>query len=76
EHFPDSPKTIHLGCLYTPPTTASEAKAAEATNTKKTCKVDVVISAKESSATGRTVAALPGLAVGAVVLTTSFLMWF
>ncbi|PHJ17493.1 srs domain-containing protein [Cystoisospora suis] len=74
EHFPDSPKTIHLGCLYTPPTTPQDQSAGAAK--QNLCKVDVVIGAKESSATGRRVAALPGLAVGAVALSISFLIWF
>ncbi|PHJ17620.1 srs domain-containing protein, partial [Cystoisospora suis] len=72
EHFPDSPKTIHLGCLYKP-TTTPEAHNAQATN-QNLCKVDVVISAKESLASGRAVAALPGVTVAAVLFSISFLM--
>ncbi|PHJ17167.1 srs domain-containing protein [Cystoisospora suis] len=75
EQFPDSAKMIHLGCLYTPPSPAAAAKEDAQAAKQNLCKVDVVISAKESSATGRRVAALPGLAAGAVVLSISFLVW-
>lgn len=67
EHFPEASKTIHLGCEYTPQT--APPKTPEPA--QRTCSVDVVISAKESSALGRTVAALPALSLAALTVSVS-----
>lgn len=69
-HFPDTPKTIHLGCQYK----AGGADTPRSEEAETSCSVNVVISARESSALGRTVAALPGIGLGAVALCVSLVM--
>ncbi|PHJ15343.1 srs domain-containing protein [Cystoisospora suis] len=71
EQFPDTAKTIRLGCEYTP----KAGDQVKNSNTAPTvCTVDVVISAKESSASARTGAILPTVTLAAIVLAVSWVM--
>lgn len=70
EHFPETPKTIRLGCQYK----TGGAGTTRSQEAATVCSVDVVISAKESSALARTAAAVPGLTLAAVVVSVSLLL--
>ncbi|PHJ15344.1 srs domain-containing protein [Cystoisospora suis] len=74
EQFPDTAKTVRLGCHYKSSTTDQTKSPSGAAPTA--CAVDVVISAKDNTGSGRTVAYLPGLTLAAVVLSVTALVWF